>query len=355
MEKILPLEHPIIDGLAGYSIVQSIILQNVSGVNWFQQQYLMFCCSMRIQNNVPKLEANFINSPKLRQYNNYEFLPQQIYCPLLSSYEFDPEYIYQTTSILDFIKSYIDKDKYVCVYLDRKYIPQYQVDTSYPHVALIYGYSDGQQCVYVADYLKKYDCFQVAYPLISRAFESAVHLSRTPNLSYNIDSNQFIHYHKTVILYSNNEPYQFDLRAFKNTLSAYCDSVMPTVNNNPLFLKYFNDKWGISAYDAYTELLKYMIANDIVTPIDIRQFHLLYEHKHALQVKLAYLKETGTISGLNIADAETLVKQTSIVRSIIIKYNITYNPALLEKAKNILTTAQANERQLLGAVLKELN
>lgn len=90
--------------------------------------------------------------------------------------------------------------------------------------------------------------------------------------------------------------------------------------------------------------------------LDWRGFHLLYEHKVLMEMRIKYLLDLEVVShSSNFLEAIIELKNDFLVlRNLVIKYNLTLNPNILERIKRNLEDNLNRERSYLFNLLNDL-
>lgn len=102
---------------------------------------------------------------------------------------------------------------------------------------------------------------------------------------------------------------------------------------------------------ALQTYLSHLIRDEVY--YDIAPFHLLYEHKQCMLLKIDYLRKTGYISCENniYARYNTIVDLSLTVRNMIMKYKMSNNSKILLKARDMLEEINTKEQKLLTELL----
>ncbi|WP_338555282.1 hypothetical protein [Paenibacillus sp. KS-LC4] len=337
--KILPVEvKQIIDSYWFYSDFYSIISRVDSKKMWFINNYI-----------------NLFDIPDPNQlytffYNGYyrDKMVEFYDCPFI---EFQRLAIDRTSStilnndLFDFIKASIDGGYYVIVMIERFYIKEYEFSLKSPHEVMINGYDDVNKKLYFCDnnangkYSTNITC---DYEAFSRAF----HLLE-------IEAHDFKQ-HLYLLKPLENNNYTFSLKYVKNTMKAYLLSRAHTD-------EYYNEAlgtpgltFGINVYDKASDYLKYLAQEEVV--FDIRSFHLLYDHKKCMTMRLDYM-----INNKHLLDDNQILNRwrkleadVLAVRNSILKYWLTRSPEALYKQVEQLQKLKETEMVLLREVVEQL-
>ncbi|REK71597.1 hypothetical protein DX130_21660 [Paenibacillus paeoniae] len=90
--------------------------------------------------------------------------------------------------------------------------------------------------------------------------------------------------------------------------------------------------------------------------IDIRNFHILFDHKKCMHARIGYLKKLKLIHDDGSSDIEGLFldiyKQSEIILDLVIKYNISKMKIDLT---SIMKGIRENEQAALQLLLSKLN
>lgn len=302
MKKILPNEYPPITSYTSIAHVLSALwpLKEVM-MPWFCQQYIQLVSTKEFGHFYDCTHDYMMSFPVECPFFEYQFIDKR----RMFNY---PE------KFSEFLEYYILKDCYVVAGIDEFYVNcswNYQ-RTHYVHQALIYGCDTMEKKFYIADFYKdKYRQTEISYELIDEADRS---------LSKDLDK-----WYLDVMIFNyleRHEPFRLNIELIKVLLSDY-------VNSRDSFYKLsfsrYDDRknynYGLQFYDNIVELLL-----DKGENIDIRPFHVLYDHKVAMLIRLEYMHQNSFFDNDSynrlFFEITQLKKENFALRQTILKYNM---------------------------------
>lgn len=191
--------------------------------------------------------------------------------------------------------------------LNRRFIPESGMKEDNNHETLIHGYDTENDVFYISDfyYGKKYGTIKLSGENFEKCVSTFTKLNRLDLVEPGADQDVHIYTFQRFDDLENQkdlnigyEPEKY-LFALERYLNAKC------VNNVA---------YGRRCYDIQKELI-------CAKKADIKSFHLLYDHKVALQESVKYLMNTKKIlyQEALLEDIETLKKMSLIFRNCLIK------------------------------------
>ena len=305
MKKILPIHYPLIQHKPADAILLSIIGDKKDEYSW-------------IMNNFVNLRYN----PKTK-YDDFFRNDMWYNCYHITESRFTKEFIdLFSTNPFDLIKRMIDAEYYIYIFLNRRFISNYnQSDEDFWHNSLIYGYDEEQNIIYIADFFrgKRFDfetcsidefCHAYSYPEGDEEFyfyvwNRAIKKKEGYQYRFNIDDLilKLEDYIKCTDLNSSHY-YTFDTNDVEEVEYMHIEGGYDYV-------------YGIDVYDAICEDLQN-------NELSIRPLHLLYEHKVLMCRRIAYLKEKGYLDTDTGLDDECMHLQNEIliIRTLFLKYRM---------------------------------
>ncbi|CAM4432458.1 hypothetical protein [Paenibacillus tarimensis] len=114
--------------------------------------------------------------------------------------------------------------------------------------------------------------------------------------------------------------------------------------------------YGFQALNKLFEQIE-MNRTSAVKNLDRRGFHLLYEHKLLMELRLKYLTEhQGIPCGSLLLDSAAALKQDFlIVRNLVLKYNLKKDIGLLNHIRAVLETSIASEQRFISSLLNTIS
>lgn len=316
MKKILPMRDPIISSFPIYGDLFSIIDESENAKNWM--------CNNFIQMNYVE-PVVFFESYRSIFYN----------CPHLSSCNVTRAMIDKCWNN-DFpmlIKRMIDADCYIFLYVNRKYVKQYECPVDVTHELFIFGYDEEENVFYCADNRSsgKYTHFTCPIPEMEEAYWkgednnycSALHcinVIKTPPANNWFESINWVQIHEL--------------------FSAYAESRI-TVNVGE---RYFVKKSGFALQED--------TAANLVTPsgnIDWRAFCVFHDHKKLMVFRLQYLGEIYSTEDFAkyLTIYRELESEYELIVALMVKYNVSHSDKTLNKIREHLDDALKKEKNIL--------
>lgn len=267
----------------------------------------------------------------------------------------------EITHIDTFICEKINKSLFVFTLLDHYYITCSDkfLKRHYAHdLCLIYGYNLEQRYFYASDNFHngKHAHFKIPFDELKNSQENIkIKDGKTSLITFNSR-------------YVNNSVDDFKSKIY-NVINDYLISdCQNTLQMNDSFIA--DNVFGfhpaktslcdereqcIFGMNVYTEMLR-RVTYYHEKNIDIRPFHLLWNHKEVVQLLLNYLIRNQKLNELKqlIPLSEIIVQYAFLNRQMAIKYNITSNSSLLTKIANNLVKMKDAEQTLLDSIIKRL-
>lgn len=243
-------------------------------------------------------------------YKNHFYLHSQ--CPFLHTFIFPREYILSHySSLTELITYFIDENYYILLNLDRYYLSNtknYQT-MHVSHQTFIYGYDLKKNIVYIADNLDNEKYVQKEYNLneVDQAFKELY----PTGYKYD-DEVKFI---KRIDC----ERYYFDIQYLIEELRLYNDSEMLNVEEVYRFANIH--RYNLKAVEYQAELLAEK------ENCDFRPFHLFYEHKCLMELRLQYLFNYAYLD-IN----QSLIDESRDIKN---QYQVILTKIIKNKMKNV--------------------
>lgn len=293
----------------------------------------------------PWLYNNFIQIRYVHDWRTYFFDNHHLifdHCPWINHHVI-PRTILKNkwTSLHEFIIDAINESRYVCLYVDRYYISAskaYQKNHNW-HEIFIFGYDLEKDTFLVADNLQegKYIHTECSFNELDEGYD-AVH-----------SDNEF--FHNIHLLGIKDElDYKFNLQQVASTLENY-------IYSNPTIDMSFKEKstFGIDALNLTIETA--VNCDPSSFHFDKRAFHLFWEHKKIMSLRLEYMYQLSFIpNGLElISSYKDLESSYLMLRNLVIKYNISNKNTLFEQIIGIFKNNIIKEKEVIYNILGEIH
>lgn len=262
-------------------------------------------------------------------------------CPGISYYEI-PRIVVDykwDKKVENLIIEALEMDYYVYIYVDRYYIKQSSSYQKYcsPHEVLICGYDLSKRTFTIADNLE--------------------------NGKFVVTECTFDEVEKGYWAIKSKYDFMTNIRYLKQNKEYTCHINLPqiilNIDNYLLSKKNYDliqDQEFDYGFDAYHRLFADILNAEKSFELDWRGFHLLYEHKILMEMRIKYLLDIEVIScSSSFLEAITKLKNDFLVlRNLVIKYNLTLDRNILERIKGNLEDSLNRERSYLFDLLNDL-
>ena len=363
--KILPFKKSPVIGFLGHAYVLGVLTNYEECMPWFYSNYIQLYIS-----NV------YIN---LDQYR-LDFFPDILMIfsgvPWLEYQSADKRALRNNnTDINKFVMDHIDRGFYFFAYVDDFYVPDMGTYQSrhITHDIMIYGYNPEEETFNFAGFDKeqKFQFSKISFNEFDMAFNQPVEQDKQNyvNLFRKIDNSDKC---KCDL---RSAKCDFDLRFVIDMLSDYLYSSnsykkLRVLNSEEescghksqeslpqLFQAEFFQDEGIYGIAIYEYLIKYIdLLIDGKVGQDVRPFHILWEHKKCMVMRIKYLQYNGymDISSPSHDACVTLQTKAEILRNAFIRYTLTEKTEALEKMKAYLREISEMEQVILKNMIDEL-
>ena len=323
MKKILLVEEP--------PITSYPIIANILSIIWPHKKKVMpWLCDHMIQliirpDYIPT-KADFYEHADLDN-----FICILYGCPHLEWMR-NNCYTAEYEKFTDYIEFQINNGYFVEPNLDNYYFEFSLCYKSYHliHPTLIYGYDNDRKIVYVSDFYNhgRYIRKEISYDEINRSMKNDYIM----NL-YKYQEAEYLVNHKLMNMY---------LRDYLNAKdsSMRFEQSYQEYNHNVIF--------GIDVYDY---IIDKMCNKD---ELDIRPFHVLYDHKELMKLRLMFLNDypeySCKLEGLLELNEEAR-RDALHLRNLVLKYNISHDRRLLESIKSRCFELKMKDINLISEIL----
>lgn len=334
-KKSLAMKYPPITLYPYIANKLSVLLNYEETLPWFHSNFIQMWASK----NGPKgYWSDFLYYGRNRFCPNYKF-------SLISKKVMQ----YKWNSIIDFIIDSIDLGYYVYMNINNFYIPAYQHfnKNHRRHDIFVYGYDKKSKTLNIADFFQngKYSYSYVSFNDFEQAY---INYDRT-------NENDFLGGMSLETF--ENTIYKFNIDFVVDSIKDYLLSRNTSIASDLEELDNKDDiVFGIQVYDILSEY-SYKLGRGVFDFVDIRPFHMLFDHKVAMLLRLKYLEESRYLdkSEYIINFYNMLQSECLILRNMIIKYNLTNDIKIFDRAAKKLEIISDMERKALNVLLNSIH
>ena len=226
-------------------------------------------------------------------------------------------------SIIDFVIDNINNGKYLFLNINKYYIDEYWpvgIREHEEHEIFIFGYDRAEASLFVADFFQnKYKYIQIPFSNFAMAYDN-FHLTGVQDYLGGI-----------ILMKFREADNELDVPRIKNIIQDFLASRDTVIQSAWDMFKIEEMSWGMEFFSTLQQYMEYKVNEK--TFIDIRPFHLIYIFSHIMELRIEYLKELGYI-GQHESVYDMFVKireRLLLMRTMIIKYNISNNQKILER------------------------
>ena len=311
MKKLLPVAYPPITSYTDISAAMIILwARKEKTISWISDHLIQLYASNEI---IQGSFYDFVNN------DNY---PREGNCPFLQKYTINRD-ILEMACFSDFIERQINNNYYLNVTLDQYELncsKYFQKKHKY-HITFIYGYDSENELVYIADFYggQKLTFQTISYSNLNSGFFS-VRVKNAREWEVEIFLLKYV-----------DNTYDTNIKLLIRFLDDY-------LNGIDSFLKYtfsFRHKevlirYGIEYYDMLLEHCQSVGKNGT---LNTTIFHVLFDHKELMRIRLEYLTKIGLILGDTSlsTDFNNLQEKTLSIRNMVMKYNILKNNNIITR------------------------
>jgi hypothetical protein len=274
-------------------------------------------------------------------------------CPLLHVTQLPLDFLKPKNSIINFLIDSVSSGYYVYFHVDEFYLrdrSSYQ-KSHFCHDILISGYNNIKEVFSISGYDKSHhfrnseaSYYEILYGFINVDYQSI--LEKFPEYPV-----EYIH-----LLKINNQLMEdsIDIKAFIMDIEDYLNGTNSTSSSNPFYKDGLS--YGINIYNNFIKYLE-LLKNGVHLKLDIRPFHLLYEHKKIMRMRIEYFN----VSGTNLKKRESLLdsfkfieKTSLIIKNLFMKYLFNKENSELDRITLALNSMMEREKESLYKLLQNL-
>jgi len=324
--KILNVNPPLINCYTKYGTLFSIIPESDQLSNWVNSNFIQLVYNI---------------SWDIYTFNNHSFLLSE--CPAIGYFQLSKNLFTRLYrgSLIDLVKSILDSNEYVYIFVDRHYIStdcdNYQKHHLI-HELLIYGYDEKQDIFYIADNFDDGKFMFIVCP--SKDIEKGFLLLE--------GKEEYYSYIRTLKVYPNFQ-YSLDLEQIKYELYSFLNST------KTYYVKNETDRvFGLEIFTILQKQIQECFQNSNL--IDIRAFHLLYEHMLLMEERINHLaREKHIVDPVDLSDSVKSVKRlTLLLRNLVVKYNIKMDDRAFVRVSDTLAQLKSDEEKIFSRLLSSI-
>jgi len=306
--------------------ITSAIADDENGMCWVYNNYLSIFC-------IKTTENYFFDNSYWEQYT----------CPFMFNHMIPREFLHNWgISLKKLIIDSIDLNSYVGLYVDKYYIPdanQYQND-HLVHGMFIYGYDITENIVYCCNNLNngKFVHIKIFFDDLENAYW---------NIEVPTVYTGKIHVFRKLSVEDMVHGYDIDPRVIKTGINNYLNSIctMKVESSEPL----------IFGYDAIKNLIS-IIQKNKRKPLDIRVFHLLWDHKTIMINRIKYMFDRNLITDGEyfLKSYEDIAYKYLFLRNLVLKFNMSRDTKLLPSVHAYLQEHALHENSILKKMMDSI-
>lgn len=339
MKKILPVHYPIIQHKPADAYLLSIIGDKPDEYAWIMNNFI----NLRY-NPYIKYDDFYRND---MWYNCYHITESKFTKEFLDLFSDDP---------FDLLKRMIDAGYYVYMFLNRKFIHNYnKPEYDIRHNPLIYGYNTEQNLIYIADFFRgksfnfetcSIDEFRQSYPYTEDEDEFYIYvwnraIKKKRGYQYKFSVYDLIiklnDYIESTDL-SSSHYYSFDTNDVEEVEYMHIDNG-------------YKYTYGLDVYDAICEDLT-------KNELSHRPMHLLYEHKSLMCDRILFLIENKYLDSNTklVGKCEKIRSEFLLLRNLFLKYKISKELTETHRKEicGVLMRLKEEDRAFTTELIKEL-
>ncbi|PWV98560.1 hypothetical protein DFQ01_11770 [Paenibacillus cellulosilyticus] len=327
MKHILPLGESPILGYQHHAYTLSISALHPSFHDWFYSNYIQLCF--------------YKDSPSFNFYQFSRLNPS----PFLGEMYLHKTLVTRYVDLLQFIIDSLNDNNYIVTFADEYYVPNRSAFQKFNlvHDVLIYGYCLDRNVLYIAGYNDMtYGFSEINF----EDFESAF-------ININNQGGNLVKWANGIHLFQLklDNQFHFDLTLIIELLEDYLYSH----NSSNRFKMYENPDHHVYGLHTYDLLIEYLEKVDD-QPIDLRMFHIFYEHKKVMVNRLKYLHEVKKIKiDTNlISEYSNQEKESLLLRNLCLKANIKKNINIVSTIVEQLKKMREHEINIVSQLLHNL-
>ncbi len=337
MSKVLlPLQVPPVVTYLHHAYPLSIMMEDPKSPAWLYSHYIQLYFPIWEQNRMHATDFNFY-------HYNYPLAGQYI-SPFIYHKQFSMKMIQKYGTLRDYVIDSIDQLDYVSVNCDEYYIPHRSAYMKRHHIHnnMIYGYDLETREYYIYGYDEN-GTFRNTKVSFQQFEESAM-----PSEHFDVS------WYDMVMTYSRwDAHFEFDIEPVIELLKDY---VLGRDTSLRYGIRMFptNKKFGKDVYPMFMQYLQAVQAGAM--ELDIRPFHLLWEHKKLMLDRIQYLIENGLLEkDSELHEAYATVERACFgIRGDVLKANTAQSMTFLATTGEAMQAISVQEVAVLTRLIEEL-
>lgn len=329
---VLPIHDTIINTFNIYGSITSIISNNEKCFPWIYNNFI---------------QIRYVYDWDTFFFDNHHLLMDS--CPWINHHVI-PKFFIESKwdSISEFIIDSLDKGNYVYLYVDRFYlsasVPNFKKRSNL-HEIFIYGYDIKTKEFLVADNLEygKYIRTVCTFEEIEQGYAAI----NSENFYFiNSESHFFLNVH--LFSLKDEGEYSINVPQIAKSINDYLDSEL-TIDVS------FKEKTLFGQKCIYYSVDRFL--NIKPESLDIRAFHLFWEHKKLMFDRINYLiKENYLPDGHYFVERYRNIRDAfESIRNMALKYNVTQNHTLFNRIQLRVSDVLIEEMSILKEISENLS
>lgn len=288
-------------------------------INVYNHRAIPLCVVLTDKNLYPWYYEHFINVFSYTDSEGlmtYDFLePWDVYHTVIKERSLGSGMLERETDIISYIEEMINQGYYVNLCVDEYYFPgkEKYLKIHNVHFALIYAYNKLKRTFKTVGYDENgfFTTITVSYKDLKESYEKGI---KYYEVSAPWTSENAVQLFSTIDF---RRTYPFKLRRFLHELENYFNS---TGEDSILYYwKYYSGevRYGIGIYDGIVENLQGILNGSFVNGFDYRLFHMIYEQKKSVLLRLRYIISLYPHAG----QAQQIMEYTGEYDSVAERFN----------------------------------
>jgi hypothetical protein len=332
--KTLPVKPPLVTSFGLYANKLSVLAAYPETWSWFFNNFILLRCGK--ESRLMFHDTIFRESPWTQNFA----LPRNMVTNWIQP-------------ISEFLIDCINQEYYIYLEVDKFFIANssYFGKRHFTHDLFVYGYDRQAGTFNISGNLQegKYVYTTCTFQEMDRAYKKSV---------IDVDKDWL----GGIVLYKfkSEKNVRFDLARVKWLLQHYLNSTnaMEFSNHQFKIVKPANFSFGISTYDHLVRDLKsYTEINTMnIRPIDVRSYHVLYDHKKTMKARLEFMTNNGYMEPNNehIEQYDKICTDSLVMRNLVVKYQVTQDIKIISKLITRLEQLKEHETKVLRKLIEEL-